>query len=105
MATVLKSALAAASFALLLACGMQPAEAQLVHRNSDGTLSINPILCLTDYQVRQAIAARGFSNIFLNAPVEAHIQARATRGRTVYLIDFNRCSGRFVGVRPLRAAR
>ena len=82
-----------------------PAQAQLVHRKPDGTVLINPLLCLTDYQVRQSIAAHGFSNISLNVPIEDHVQARATRGNTVYLIDFNRCTGSIEGVKRLRPLR
>lgn len=81
-----------------------PADAQLVHRNNDGQLFFDPILCQTDYQVRQAIAAQGFTNIFLNAPIEDRIRVRATRGKTIYLIDYNRCRPRIISVTPLRAA-
>ena len=82
-----------------------PAEAQLIRRSRDGnTLLIDPIRCQTDYQVRQAIAAQGFTHIFLNAPIEDRIRARATRGKTVYQIDYNRCRGRFIDVQPLRPA-
>ena len=96
-----------ASLALIgsLAVAIAPAAAfPLVHRNNDGTISIDPLLCYTDYQVRQAIAGAGFTHIFLNAPIEAHIQVRATRGKFVYLIDFNRCTGKIVSAKRLRAA-
>jgi hypothetical protein len=99
--------LASAAIAVLaigLLSGTLPADAQLVHRNNDGTVFINPLLCLSDYQVRQAIAAQGFTSIYLNAPIENHIRARATKGKTVYMIDFNRCGGGIVGVAPLRRA-
>jgi len=99
--TVLLTAVAA------ILCGMAvaPVQAQLIHRSPDGnTLLIDPILCQTDYQVRQAIAAQGFTNIALNAPIEDRIRVRATRGRTVYLIDYNRCRGRVISIQPLRPA-
>ena len=65
---------------------------------------INPLLCYTDYQVRQALSRQGFSRIYLNAANGRFIQARATRGRWVYLIEFNRCSGNIVDLRRLRRA-
>jgi hypothetical protein len=61
--------------------------------------------CMTDYQVRQRIADYGYSHIYLNVANGRHIQARATRGRWVYLIDFNRCTGRIEDVDRLRRAR
>ena len=64
-----------------------------------------PVVCLTDYQVRQRIAAAGFTNIYLNAPINRHIQVRATQGKWVYLIDYNRCRGEIAGIQRLRPAR
>lgn len=64
-----------------------------------------PVMCLTDYQVRQRIAAEGFTNIYLNAPIDRHIQVRATQGRWVYLIDYNRCRAQIEGIKRLRPAR
>lgn len=85
-----------------LALGLAaPAEAQLVHRNSQGQLLFNPLLCLTDYQVRQQIAAAGYGNIKLNAPIESQIQVKATRGGHTWLIDFNRCLNRIDSVTGL----
>jgi hypothetical protein len=75
------------------------------HYHNDGSYTTDPLLCFTDYQVRQAVAEAGFRNIFLNASIEAHQRVRATRGNTVYLIDFNICAGRIVSVSPLRSAR
>lgn len=96
---------AVALFGTVLLLGAMPATAQLVHRDRGGNLLINPLLCQTDYQVRRAIAARGFRDIFLNAPIESHIQVRATKGNTVYLIDYNRCFNYIVSATPLRRAR
>ena len=79
-----------------------PADAQLIRHNHDGSVSINPLLCYTDYQVRQAVARQGFTNIYLNAPIEAHQRVRATRKGVVYLLDFNICTGRIVGMERLR---
>src|SRR5436305_2813608 len=64
----------------------------------------NSLFCYSDYQVRQALRFRGFHHIYLNAAMGRFIQARATRGNWVYLIEFNRCSGHIVDVRRLRRA-
>ncbi|HTJ58042.1 MAG TPA: hypothetical protein VL418_10815 [Devosiaceae bacterium] len=102
--SILRLAVVAASTTLCLLQFAIPAEAQF-RRNSQGQVLINPLLCYTDRQVRQAIAAQGFTNIFLNAPIEDVIRARATRGNTVYLIDFDRCGATgIIGVAPLRPA-
>lgn len=62
-------------------------------------------ICLTDRQIRQSIAARGFSQIALNVPNERRIQVRAVREGWVYLIDFDFCADRIRGVTQLRPAR
>ncbi len=85
-----------------LALGMAaPAEAQF-RRNSQGQLLFNPLFCLTDYQVRQRIAAAGYSSIKLNAPIESQIQVKAVRAGHTWLIDFNRCLNRISSVTRLR---
>ena len=61
-----------------------------------------PIICLTDYQVRQRLMSLGYSHIYLNAPIGHRIQARATKGRWVYLIEMNRCTGRIIARTTLR---
>ena len=91
-----------AALALALSAAIPAQAGFLVHRNSDGVVSMDPLLCLTDYQVRQAIARRGYTNIKLNAPIESQIQVKASRGNAVYLIDFNRCFGRIDGVQRIR---
>jgi hypothetical protein len=96
-----KSVLAMTVLTLTLFAAL-PANAALFQRHSDGSVSIDPLLCLTNYQVRQAVAARGFTHIFLNAPIETQIQVKATRGGTVYLIDFDRCAGQIDGIQRLR---
>jgi hypothetical protein len=58
--------------------------------------------CMTDWQVRNALARAGYSSIRLYAAQGRLIRARAVRGSWVYLIDFNRCSGYIVGVTRLR---
>ena len=99
----LKSMACVAALGLALGSTL-PANAALFQRHSDGSFTIDPLLCMTDYQVRQAVAAEGFTHILLNAPIETQIQVKATRGRTVYLIDFNRCAGHIDGIQRLRPA-
>jgi hypothetical protein len=61
--------------------------------------------CMTDYQIREAVAAQGYSQIALNVPDNKHIEVRATKGDWVYLLDFNYCSGRIESRTQLRPAR
>lgn len=63
------------------------------------------ISCLSDYQVRQAVAQRGYTNIYLNVMNDKHVEVRATRGDWVYLLDFNYCTARIESRTQLRPAR
>lgn len=60
--------------------------------------------CLTDRQIRDSIARRGYSDIFLNVANERRIQVRATQDGWVYLIDFDFCADRIRGRQVLRPA-
>lgn len=60
------------------------------------------IICMTDRQIREAVANLGYTNISLNVPNESNIQVRASKGGWVYLLDFNFCSGRIEGRQRLR---
>lgn len=62
------------------------------------------ITCMGDYQVRRAVADRGYTNIYLNVMNDKHVQVRATRDGWVYLLDFNYCTGRIEERRQLRPA-
>lgn len=62
------------------------------------------ITCMTQYQVRQAVAQRGYTNIALNVMMEKHVEVRATRDGWVYLLDFNYCTGHIEGRQKLRRA-
>ena len=62
------------------------------------------ITCMGDYQVRQAVAERGYTNIYLNVMNDKHVEVRATRDGWVYLLDFNYCTGRIEERRQLRPA-
>lgn len=59
-------------------------------------------MCLTDAQIRRAIAERGYSDVRLNVPDNKRIQVRAQRDGSIYLIDFDFCSNRIRGVQKLR---
>ena len=63
-----------------------------------------PLICLTDSQIRGAVAENGYSSIYLNVPNDQHIQVRATKGGWVYLLDFNYCTGQIEGRQRLRQA-
>ena len=97
--------------ALLLGAGASiPAQAQIpgfgVYFGDEETdFFPDRITCMTDRQVRDDIAARGYSDIALNVPNDGRIEVRATRDGIVYLLDFNFCSGRIVGVTQLRRAQ
>lgn len=62
------------------------------------------ITCMTDRQIREDIAARGYTNIALNVPNDKRVEVRATRDGWVYLIDFNFCSGSILNRMQLRPA-
>lgn len=95
-----------AAAALAAAATVSPASAQLFHRNREGGgLSFDPLMCQTDYQIRQTFAAQGYTHITLSAPVQSVIRVRASKGNRLYLIDYNYCLGQIDGVTPLAAAR
>lgn len=95
------------ALALLVALSATPAQAQnfgiFFGDEPSDLFSAPPLpMCMTDRQIRDAIADEGFDNIALNAPNEDHVQVRATRGGAVYLIDFNLCTGRIEDISRLR---
>jgi hypothetical protein len=54
-------------------------------------------LCmLTDRGLRSAIEDQGYEQIYLNVPNGRYVQARATRGDWVYLLQVNACTGLIV---------
>jgi len=57
---------------------------------------------LTDFQIRKAIKAKGYSNVYLNVRNDRRIQVRATRGGWVYLLNVNTCTGSIVDRDRLR---
>jgi len=83
-----------------------PAQAQFIPDFGDGEFYDGPFrLCLmTNYSLRRAISRQGYSDIFLNVENEQRVQARATRGKWVYLLTVNTCSGRVLDRQRLRPA-
>jgi hypothetical protein len=55
-------------------------------------------------QIRRAIERQGYTKIYLNVQNGRYIQARATRGDWVYLLDVNACTGRVLDRERLRPA-
>lgn len=109
-----KATLGAVLLAGLLALGGTPAMAQgfgfsfgfgnSFDRDRD-RLFPETITCMTDHQVRQAVADQGYTNISLNVPNGRRVQVRATRDGTVYLLRFNLCTGRIEDRDVLRRAQ
>jgi hypothetical protein len=105
-----KSFIRTAAVAALLACLMggpamaQPYSAFGLQFWNDTYEPRKPELgiCMTDRQIRQAIAARGYSDISLNVAGDRRIQVRATEGRTVYLLDFDFCNNTIIDRQALR---
>lgn len=54
--------------------------------------------------IRRAIERQGYDDVYLNVQNGRYIQARATLGRWVYLLDVNACSGRVIERERLRPA-
>jgi len=72
----------------------------------DGFGFRRPLICieLTDYQIRNAVAAQGYHNIYLNVRNDRRIQVRATRGDWVYLLRVSTCTGAILDRDRLRRA-
>ena len=90
------SILKAGALGLVLASAAMPAQAVQFHFGiGDGFGFRRPSICveLTDRQLRNAVAAQGYSNIYLNVRNDRRIQVRATRGDWVYLLRVSTCSG------------
>jgi hypothetical protein len=83
-----------------------PSNAQFMHDWGAGEFYDGPSrLCLSgNYSIRRAISRQGYSNIFLNVENDPRIEARATKGKWVYLLDVNSCSGRVLSRKRLRPA-
>jgi hypothetical protein len=103
------SKLAMMAVTALLLCTAVPAQAQIpgfgvFFGDEESDFLPERITCMTDRQIRDAVADRGYSDISLNVAMEKNIQVRATRDGWVYLLDFNFCKGTIEGRQQLRPA-
>lgn len=55
-------------------------------------------VCMSDWQVKNALNASGYYNVRIYRSGSVIAQASASRGRWRYFISFNRCTGNIVGV-------
>lgn len=96
----------AAVLGLALGASTLPAAAQGFQfgMGTDGFGFRRPLICveLTDRQIRDAVAAQGYTNIFLNVADNRRIQVRATRGGWVYLLRVSTCTGAILDRQKLR---
>ena len=60
--------------------------------------------CLGDRAIRQAVADRGYTKIFLNIKREGRVQVRASRDGWTYLLEYNYCTNRIEACTQLRPA-
>jgi len=70
----------------------------------DQAEDFKPLLptCYTDRQIREAIAARGYTNIYLNVPDSGVVQVKASRDGATYLIKFDYCRDWIRDIQRLR---
>jgi len=92
------SILRAGVLGLALAAASVPAQAASVQFHfgtGEGFGFRRPLICieLTDRALREAVAAQGYRNIYLNVRNDRRIQVRATKGEWVYLLRVSTCSG------------
>ena len=104
-----KSIVIAVAALLLGATVSAPVQAQSVgfgifYGDEESDFFPRRLNCMGDYQIRQAVASRGYTDIYLNVLNEGHVEVRATRDGWVYLLDFNYCTGRIEGRKQLRPA-
>lgn len=60
------------------------------------------LICKTNYQIRQAIVARGYDNVALNVRGDRRIQVRASMGGVTYLLEYDFCTDTIIERRALR---
>ncbi|RYE87158.1 MAG: hypothetical protein EOP19_04980 [Hyphomicrobiales bacterium] len=105
MQTMLRTILLATTLAAASVTAM-PAQAQFYRDFGAGEFYDGPhrLCLLSNSGIRRAIARQGYTNIFLNVENDQRVQARATRGKWVYLLNVNSCSGRILERQRLRPA-
>lgn len=105
----ISSILRAGALGLVLAAATVPAQAASVQFHfgiGDGFGFRRPLVCieLTDRQIRNAVAAQGYTHIYLNVRNDRRIQVRATKGEWVYLLTVTTCTGAILDRDRLRRA-
>ena len=95
--------------ALSASAGVPAAAASLQFQFGPGTDGFGfrrPLICieLTDRQIREAVKARGYRDIYLNVRNDRRIQVRASRGDWVYLLRVSTCTGAILDRDRLRPA-
>lgn len=103
------SILRAGVLGLVLAVATVPAQAASMQFHfgiGDGFGFRRPLVCieLTDRQIRNAVAAQGYTHIYLNVRNDRRIQVRATKGEWVYLLTVTTCTGAILDRDRLRRA-
>jgi hypothetical protein len=99
------SLLTAGVIGLVLAATALPAQAASLHFQFGNDFGYRRVACLielTDSQIRRAVAAQGYRNIYLNVADNHRIQVRATKGDWVYLLRVSTCTGRILDRDRLR---
>ena len=92
----LASILRAGVLGLALAAAAVPAQAASLQFHFGNDFGYRRVACpieLTDRQIRKAVAAQGYRNIYLNVADNHRIQVRATKGEWVYLLRVSTCTG------------
>ena len=101
------SILRASAIGLILAATAVPVQAASMHFQFGDGFGYRRVACLielTDSQIRKAVAAQGYRNIYLNVADHRRIQVRATKGKWVYLLRVSTCSGNILDRDRLRPA-
>src|SRR5689334_998347 len=103
------SILRAGILGVALAAAAVPAQAASVQFHfgiGDGFGYKRPLICieLTDRQIRNAVSAQGYHNVYLNVRNDRRIQVRATKGDWVYLLRVSTCTGAILDRDRLRRA-
>ena len=101
-----QSIIRSAFVALCLGLSMPVAQAGPFETVFDNLFMDGPgrVCLIGNGAIRRAIEKQGYTNVYLNVQNGRHIQSRATRGRWVYLLNVNACSGRVVERQRLRPA-
>jgi len=104
----IRSMVTAGVIGLALAATAVPASAAQFHFGigTDGFGFRRPLICveMTDYQIRQSVKARGYTNVYLNVRNDRRIQVRATKRGIVYLLRVSTCTGAILDRDKLRPA-